>query len=65
MILLDMEEYCYPQGKVINFNDFFIPASKSTLEHSHIDTLNSNPSIGDYFIKYREKVMASLYYFCT
>ena len=65
MILLDIEEYCYLQGKVINFNDFFILRSKSTLEQSHIDTLNSNPSIGDYFMKYREKVMALLYSFCT
>ena len=65
MIILDVEEYCYPQGKVINFYVFFIPASKGTLEQSHIDTLNSNPSIGDYFMKYREKGMALLYSFCT
>ena len=65
MILLDVEEYCYPQGEVINFNDFFIPSSKSTLEQSHIDTLNSNPTLGDYFMKYREKMMALVYSFCT
>ena len=32
MILLDMEEYCYPKGKVIISNDLFVQASKSTPE---------------------------------